>query len=61
MKTKDFKIGDYIIYDNPNDHADEGTIIKIDNSYVIIENINGNNRVFSKSEFNYLFDTYIKG
>lgn len=62
MKDKDFKIGDYIIYDNPNDYADEGTVIDTDNcSFVQIESINGYRRIFFKSEFKYLFNTYIKG
>lgn len=55
IKDKKFKKGDYIVYDNPYDHWDEGVIIDEGyDSYVEIENIEGHRRIFWKSEFKYL-------
>lgn len=55
--TKTFNIGDYIVYDRPNNYWDEGNVIDTgDGSYVTIESINGNKRTFFQStDFKYLF------
>ena len=56
MTQKKFKLGDYIVYDNPHDYLDEGVVIdEGDGSYVEIMNIEGRRRVFLKSvDFKYL-------
>lgn len=56
MTQKKFKLGDYIVYDNPHDYWDEGIVIdEGDGSYVEIDNMEGRRRVFWKSEhFKYL-------
>lgn len=54
---KQFNVGDYVLYDNPHDYLDEGSVVDIgDGSYVTIESINGNKRTFFQStDFKYLF------
>lgn len=56
MNKKEFKKGDYIVYDNPHDYWDEGLVVdEGDGSYVEIENIEGRRRIFLNSEhFKYL-------
>lgn len=54
---KEFNVGDYVVYDHPNNYWDEGNVIDTgDGSYITIESINGNKRTFLQStDFKYLF------
>lgn len=53
--NKTFKVGDYIVYDNPHDYQNEGTVIDFgEDSYVQIFDIEGRKRIFFESEFKYL-------